>query len=156
MVVSDSVSACLAIGGFWRPGSADNVCPRRSVLPNVDAGSADNRKDWRPMPVYHRQQGARAPAVCACLASVDAAKRVEKRAGCRLKLTRRGWRPCCCPPMDRASPFQSTPRLANCKKLARLLLDAACADEIQRRVHLAESARSYMEIKRRSHQARMA
>src|SRR6266436_8223622 len=74
------------------------------------------------------------PAVCACLASVDAAKRVEKRAGCRLKLTRRGWRPCCCPPMDRASPYQSAPRLAYCQKLAPLPPDAACADEIQRRV----------------------
>ena len=46
--------------------------------------------------------------------------------------------------------------LANGKKLARLLPDAACADEIQRRVHLAESACSHMEIKRRSHQAGMA
>jgi hypothetical protein len=30
----------------------------------VGADSVDNGKDWLPMPVYHRQQAARAPAAC--------------------------------------------------------------------------------------------
>ena len=46
-----------AIGGFWRPGSADNAGPHRSVAPNADARSGDKQKDWRPVPVYHRRQG---------------------------------------------------------------------------------------------------
>src|SRR5208282_3662224 len=57
--------------------------------------------------LQEQAQGAKAPAVCACLARAEAAKRGGKRAGWRPTLSARGRYPCCPPPRDRRSPYRS-------------------------------------------------